>query len=100
MTFLPKISRGLGLSLSLLLLSTACAEAHPVERADARPLTSAAGGYEVQVLVDGLPAPTFFQSGETYVMGALGERYTLRVLNHTGRRAEAAAAADGPGVGH
>jgi hypothetical protein len=50
------------------------------------------------VLVDGVPAPTFFQNGGTYVLGALGERYTLRVVNHTGRRVEAVASVDGRDV--
>jgi hypothetical protein len=102
MTFRKKTSRGIGLALSLILFSGACAEARPVY--DARggraggPLTAAAGGYELQVLVDGMPAPSFFHGGESYVMGALGERYTLRVLNHTGRRIEAVASVDGRDV--
>lgn len=102
MTFRKKTSRGIGLALSLLLLGGACAEARPVY--DTRggrgggPLTAAAGGYELQVLVDGMPAPTFFHGGESYVMGALGERYTLRVLNRTGRRIEAVASVDGRDV--
>jgi hypothetical protein len=98
MTFRKTTARGIGIGLSLSLLS-ACAEARPI--ADARssgPLTTAAGGYELEVLVDGAPAPTFFQNGETYVMGALGERYTLRIINHTGRRIEAVASVDGRDV--
>ncbi len=100
MTFRKTTARGIGIALSLTLLSGACAEARPIG-GDARaagPLTSAAGGYELQVLVDGAPAPTFFATGETYVMGALGERYTLRVVNHTGRRIEAVASVDGRDV--
>jgi hypothetical protein len=99
MTFRKKTARGIGIALSLSLLS-ACAEARPIgdPRAASAPLTSAAGGYELQVLVDGVPAPTFFQNGETYVMGALGERYTLRIVNHTGRRIEAVASVDGRDV--
>jgi len=98
MIFRKTTARGIGIALSLTLLS-ACAEARPI--GDARssgPLTSAAGGYELQVLVDGVPAPTFVQNGETYVMGALGERYTLRVVNHTRRRIEAVASVDGRDV--
>jgi hypothetical protein len=57
-----------------------------------------AGGYEVQVLVDGAPAPTFSHGGQTYVLGQLGARYELRVLNHTGRRIEAVVSVDGRDV--
>jgi hypothetical protein len=99
MTFRKKTTRGIGIALSLTLLSGACAEARPVGDArTAGPLASAAGGYELEVLVGGVPAPTFFQRGGTYVMGELGARYTLRVLNHTGRRIEAVASVDGRDV--
>jgi len=56
------------------------------------------GGYEVQVLADGVPAPTYNHAGETYIMGNLGGRYTLRVTNHTGRRIEAVVSVDGRDV--
>jgi hypothetical protein len=103
MTFRKKMVRGLAMALSFTVLSGACAEARPafdphVNPRGAGPLTNAAGGYELQVLVDGAPAPTFFQGGESYVMGQLGERYTLRILNHTGRRIEAVASVDGRDV--
>src|SRR5476651_216655 len=99
MTFRKKTARGLAMALAFTLLAGACAEARPVgDPRAAGPLTSAAGGYELQVLVDGVPAPTFFQGGESYVMGQLGERYTLRILNHTGRRIEAVASVDGRDV--
>ena len=83
MTFRRTTARRLGIGLVLTLLSGACAEARPVgDPRAAGPLTSRAGGYELQVLVDGVPAPTFFQGAETYVMGELGARYTLRIVNH------------------
>jgi hypothetical protein len=78
------------------MLAGACAEARPI--GDGRPMMTAAGGYELQVLVDGMPAPTFFHDGGTYVMGQLGQRYTLRILNHTARRIEAVASVDGRDV--
>jgi hypothetical protein len=56
------------------------------------------GGYSVEVLVDGVPAPTFAHAGESYVLGQLGERYVLRVSNHTGRRVEAVVSVDGRDV--
>ncbi|HTA17832.1 MAG TPA: hypothetical protein VK989_00985, partial [Polyangia bacterium] len=99
MTFRKTTARGLGMGLLLTLISGACAEARPVgDPRAAGPLTTRADGYELQVLVDGVPAPAFFQGAETYVMGELGARYTLRVLNHTGRRIEAVASVDGRDV--
>ncbi|HEY2729618.1 MAG TPA: hypothetical protein VGK52_06720 [Polyangia bacterium] len=99
MTFRKKTARGIGIALSLTLLSGACAEARPIGAPrTGGPLTSALGGYELQVLVDGVPAPTFFERGGTYVLGELGARYTLRILNHTGRRIEAVASVDGRDV--
>jgi hypothetical protein len=59
------------------------------------PLRSNTGGYELQVLVDGVPVQTFDHVGENFVMGQLGARYTLRVVNHTGRRIEAVMSVDG-----
>jgi hypothetical protein len=74
----------------------ACAA--PSRNAESRPLRGTASGYEVQVLVDGSPAPTFWHNGETYVLGRTGERYTIRVQNHTGRRIEAVVTVDGRDV--
>ena len=41
---------------------------------------------------------TFRHDGESFVLGHLGERYTLRVVNHTGRRIEAVVSVDGRDV--
>src|SRR5262245_10522185 len=70
----------------LLLVADSCA-ASPFP--GGRPLRDRAAGYELTVLVDGVPARTFMHDGETYVLGQLGSHYTLRVSNHTGRRIEA-----------
>ncbi len=83
---------GLG---SLLLAAGSCA-ASPLP--GGRPLRDRAAGYEVTVLVDGVPAQTYDHAGETYVMGQLGARYTLRVSNHSGRRIEAVVSVDGRDV--
>jgi hypothetical protein len=88
---------GLGTLVSL----GACAQARPLAPVDGRapaPLASRAGDYELQVLSGGVPVPTFTQGGGTYVMGQLGERYTLRVLNHSNRRVEAVVSVDGRDV--
>src|SRR5262245_35125923 len=77
---------------SLLLIADSCA-ASPFP--GSRPLRDQAGGYELNVLVDGVPARTYMHGGETYVLGQLGSHYTLRVSNHTGRRIEAVVSVDG-----
>jgi hypothetical protein len=74
-------------------MTFACATA-----AWAQPLRVQRAGYEVEVLVDGVPAPTFSHAGGSYVLGQLGERYQLRVTNHTGRRIEAVVSIDGRDV--
>jgi len=75
------------------LASTSCAS--PRLPTGGYPLRAAGAGYEVQVLVDGAPARTFDHDGESFVMGQMGARYTLRVVNHTGRRIEAVVSVDG-----
>ena len=77
---------------SILLVADSCA-ASPFP--GARPLRDRAGGYELTVLVDGVPARTYMHDGETYVLGQLGSHYTLRISNHTGRRIEAVVSVDG-----
>lgn len=74
----------------------ACAA--PERQAESRPLRAQTGGYEVQVLVDGAPAHSFWHQGEDFVLGHMGDRYTLRVTNHTGRRVEAVVSVDGRDV--
>jgi hypothetical protein len=74
----------------------ACAA--PSRNAESRPLRATAPGYEAQILVDGVPAPTFWHEGESYVLGHTGQRYVIRVLNHSGRRIEAVVSVDGRDV--
>jgi hypothetical protein len=81
--------------LGSLLLATSCAAA-PLP--GGRLLRDRAAGYELTVLVDGVPAPTYVHDGQTYVMGQLGAHYTLRVSNHSGRRIEAVVSVDGRDV--
>jgi hypothetical protein len=85
-------SRSLGwLALSAIAL-VCCASPRP---AASQPLRAAAAGYELEVLVNGVPARTFDYAGESYVLGREGSRYVLRVHNHTGRRVEAVVSVDG-----
>jgi hypothetical protein len=46
----------------------------------------------------GRELPTFHYAGQTFVMGRFGERYNVRVENHTGRRVEAVVTVDGRDV--
>src|SRR5579883_1480260 len=64
----------------------------------AAPLRDHAGPYELQVLVDGAPTRTYRHAGESFVLGRLGERYTLRVVNRSPRRVEAVVTVDGRDV--
>jgi hypothetical protein len=77
------------------LISIACANQSAPALASLR---AQQGAYEVQVLVDGSPAPTFHHNGESWVMGHLGERYEIRVANHSDRRVEAVVSVDGRDV--
>jgi len=88
-TALPRLSR------ITILVAGLVACAAPARNAESRPLRASASGYDVQVLVDGSPAPTFWHDGENYVMGHTGERYVIRVQNHSGRRVEAVVTVDG-----
>ena len=86
---LPRLSRFAILVAGLVVCAT------PARNAESRPLRASASGFEVQVLVDGSPAPTFWHDGENYVMGHTGERYVIRVHNHSSRRIEAVVTVDG-----
>jgi hypothetical protein len=77
---------------SLFVGSLACATSAQAQMRDE------GAGYSVEVLVDGVPAPTFWHQEQTYVMGRRGERYVVRVVNHTGRRVEAVLSVDGRDV--
>lgn len=79
----------------LLLAADSCA-ASPLPGGGA--LRDRAGGYELTVLIDGVPARSYHHAGESFVLGQLGSRYTLRVANHTGRRIEAVVSVDGRDV--
>jgi len=81
---------------SLLLAADSCAASSLPSGATA--LRDRVAGYEMMVLVDGVPVPTYTHDGDTYVLGQLGARYTLRVANHSGRRIEAVVSVDGRDV--
>ncbi len=66
--------------------------------AGAAPLFERQGPYQMEVLVGGAPVRTFSHDGESFVMGQHGDRYTLRVVNHSARRVEAVVSVDGRDV--
>ena len=80
-------------TMAMAVASLACATP-----ASGQALRGEGGGYEVTVLVDGVPAPTYRHGGQSYVLGQLGERYSLRITNRAGRRIEAVASVDGRDV--
>lgn len=82
--------------VAMVLGLVACAA--PTRNAESRPLRSEISGYQIEVLVDGHPTQTYWHEGETFVLGRLGDRYTIRVSNRTGRRVEAVVSVDGRDV--
>lgn len=57
------------------------------------------GGYTVQLVDEyGGALPTYAHQGSTYVLGSYGNRYQVRVTNHTGQRIEAVVTVDGRDV--
>ena len=80
--------------LALLLLAAlpACSTTASAAR------SAAVGPYEVEILVDGSSRTVYQHRGRYYVAGAQGQRYEIRVYNHTGRRVEAVVTVDGRDV--
>lgn len=78
--------------VGLVAFVDACAAAPP---RGAQALRDRSGPYTLTVLVDGSPARTYEHRGETFLLGQLGARYTLRVANHSSRRVEAVVSVDG-----
>jgi hypothetical protein len=98
MTLRDAITYLLGVG-TFLVAASSCAAPPVVAGAGGGGLLRDRGaGYEMEVLVDGAPAATFSHDGETYTLGQLGARYTVRVSNHTGRRIEAVVSVDGRDV--
>src|SRR6516225_7304697 len=55
--------------------------------------------YSLEILDEsGNSLPTFEQPGKAYVLGTLGQRYLVRVVNRTGQRIEVVASVDGRDV--
>jgi hypothetical protein len=60
---------------------------------------SRGGDYSVSLeSAGGASLPTYHHRGETWVQGSRGQRYAIRVRNHTGQRIEAVVTVDGRDV--
>jgi hypothetical protein len=83
---------------SLVAVALACCAVPAVARSHAeRP--ARAGPYVVELVDEsGVPLPTFDHRGRTYVLGAAGARYLVRVRNTSPRRVEVVASVDGRDV--
>jgi hypothetical protein len=57
--------------------------------------TSPDGKYSFQLETDGYSLPTWYWNGYTFVEGRRGQRYNIRVTNHSPRRVEAVVTVDG-----
>lgn len=79
-----------------LLLLLAVLPTQPVCAAEPKASTSR---YSLEILDQhGRRLETFEQGGRTYVLGEKGERYQIRVRNHSDRRVEAVVSVDGRDV--
>lgn len=59
---------------------------------------SRGGQFSFRLESNGRVLPTYHHRGRTYVEGRRGERYKIRVMNHTGERIEAVVTVDGRDV--
>jgi hypothetical protein len=79
------IAQTLLLCVTFLALMSACAKAAPP--------------YELRVEnAHGERLRTFYHRGQSFALGAMGQRYQVRVVNHTGGRIEAVVSVDGRDV--
>jgi len=80
---------------SLLLAAVLAACAAPAS-SSARPEAARAGPYALDLVDEaGNVLPTFEHRGRTYVLGAKGRRYAVRVRNQSARRVEVVISVDG-----
>lgn len=56
------------------------------------------GSYSFDVLINGVQQPVYMQNGRSFVAGAYGASYQIRVHNRSGQRIEAVVAVDGRNV--
>jgi len=83
----------LAVACVLSLLSSCSSAAHP------RHGGVRSGAYTLELVDEsGRVLRTFNHNGRTYVLGAAGQRYLMRIHNHSGRRIEVVASVDGRDV--
>jgi hypothetical protein len=84
-------------TLGMLAATLSCTV--PVETLARSDAPASQGGFTFELIDDGgRTIPTFFHRGRTYVLGAAGVRYRVRVRNDSGRRAEVVVSVDGRDV--
>jgi hypothetical protein len=91
-------SLGLLIGLGLGGIHCAYADAPPPQSADAtlERLARAAATPQVELVDEGSQSlPTYEQGGRRYVLGQMGQRYQVRIVNPTGSRVEAVVSVDG-----
>ncbi len=83
----------------IVVLATALLACASPRSALAHPDRPGRFGYSVELVDEaGAVLPTFPHHGRSYVLGALGRRYLIRVRNASGRRAEVVVSVDGRDV--
>jgi len=83
----------------LAALAVALAACSTPRATTAHGLPARSGPYTLEIVDPaGRMLPTFHHRGRTYVLGAHGERYLLRIRNHSGERIEVVASVDGRDV--
>ena len=83
----------------LALLTVACCGCTAPRGLHAHEITAPpSSAYDVQIFVDGRRANVIHHKGRAYLEGKIGERYSVKVFNRTGRRVEAVISVDGRDV--
>jgi hypothetical protein len=85
------------LSIAATLAAIAMLQAPDASARGSRAVSSG-GEFSFRLESNGGSLPTYNHGGYTYVEGQRGERYSIRVFNHTGERIEAVVTVDGRDV--
>lgn len=86
-----------GLAAGIILLASAApvdGQARPPSVIAPEPVPTY-GDYAVEIATAGTVRPTWDLGGQRWIEGRLGERYSIRIYNRSGRRVEAVASVDG-----
>lgn len=80
-------------AMAAVILASGTAEAQRGARN-----VSSGGEFSFKLVSQGRTLPTYNHGGYTYVEGQRGQRYSIKVFNHTGERVEAVVTVDGRDV--